>query len=226
MLEERCKAQSGYRFVLADWRMLECAGLQTVREVRRRMGDDLPALLVSAYGWSDIKDRQEGLEIQGFLSKPLFQSTLYDGFSRFLDGRREAEAPESSASADLTGKRVLLAEDNDLNWEIAQAMLEETGVLLERAENGQVCVDKFSASAPGFYDAILMDIQMPVMSGYEAARCIRAMDRPDREVCIIALTADAFAEDVKHCMECGMNYHISKPLNFQKCRAVLQRFLK
>jgi CheY-like chemotaxis protein len=126
---------------------------------------------------------------------------------------------------DLTGRRVLLAEDNELNWEIASELLKSVGLELDWAENGQLCVEKFQASAPGTYDAILMDIRMPVMTGYEATRTIRALDRPDAGLPIIAMTADAFAEDVKKSLDAGMNAHIAKPIDLRELSLLLKRYL-
>ena len=128
---------------------------------------------------------------------------------------------------DLTGRRILLAEDNDLNWEIANELLtEELGLTLEWAENGQICAAKFEQSPVGYYDAILMDIRMPVMTGYQATEAIRAMDRPDAAtVPIIAMTADAFAEDIKRCLDCGMNAHVSKPIDVGEVFRQLQKYL-
>ena len=128
------------------------------------------------------------------------------------------------ADIDLTGRRVLLAEDNDLNWEIAEELLRELGLELEWAENGKICLEKFQASAPGFYDGILMDLRMPVMTGYEATEAIRGLDRADaKTIPIIAMTADAFSEDIQKCLACGMNAHVSKPIDV---REVAQKLLK
>ena len=126
----------------------------------------------------------------------------------------------------LAGRRILLAEDNDLNWEIAEELLGELELTLERAENGEVCVRKFADSAPGWYDAILMDIRMPVMTGYEATRAIRAMDRPDaRTIPIIAMSADAFSEDVQRCLDCGMNAHLAKPIDMDEVARLLAKYI-
>lgn len=121
--------------------------------------------------------------------------------------------------------RILLAEDNELNWEIAEDILTDAGFEVEWAENGQICVDMFSQSEPGYYDAVLMDIRMPVMNGYEAAKALRALDRPDADLPIIAMTADAFSEDIQRCLECGMNEHVAKPIDIQKLMKLLRRYL-
>ena len=138
------------------------------------------------------------------------------------------ESPsESEGQEDFTGRKILVAEDNDLNWEIANELLSGLGMELEWAENGEICVDKFSRSEEGYYDAILMDLRMPVMTGYEAAVAIRKLDRPDAgTIPIIAMTADAFAEDVKRCLDCGMNAHISKPIDVRIVAGKLKKFMK
>ncbi len=127
---------------------------------------------------------------------------------------------------DFTGRHILLAEDNDLNWEIAEALLSTLGMELERAENGQVCVDMFSGSEEGYYEAVLMDIRMPIMTGYEAARAIRALDRSDADVPIIAMTADAFSEDIQKSIDSGMNAHIAKPIDVKEVTKQLIKFMK
>lgn len=124
-----------------------------------------------------------------------------------------------------TGKHILLAEDIDLNWEIANEVLASFRLEVGRAVNGRECVEKFEASETGFYDVILMDIRMPVMNGYDAAKAIRELDRPDKELPIIAMTADAFSNDVQYCLDCGMNAHVAKPLDIKELMRLLQQFL-
>ncbi len=189
------------------------------------MGEAIPILIISAYDWSDIEDEARAAGAQGFISKPLFKSNLYLGLSRYIEGIEEPEEQEE-AKERFVGKRILLAEDNELNWEIAQEILTEAGFEVDWAENGKVCLEKFQASAPGYYDVILMDIRMPVMNGYEAAQAVRALDRPDVDIPIIAMTADAFSEDIQHCLECGMNAHVAKPIDMGKLMFQLQKYLK
>ena len=133
--------------------------------------------------------------------------------------------PKEECHLDWSGKRILLAEDNELNWEVANALLGEFGFSLDWAENGQVCVDKFKESSLGYYDLVLMDIRMPVMNGYEAARTLRSLNRSDSTVPIIAMTADAFSEDIRQCLESGMNAHIAKPLDIKNVLRVIQKFM-
>ena len=126
----------------------------------------------------------------------------------------------------FAGRRILLAEDNDLNWEIAEEILSEAGFELERAENGQVCVEKFSGSEIGYYDIILMDVRMPVMNGYDATKAIRALERADVGLPILAMTADAFSDDIQRCLDCGMNEHIAKPIDVNRLTQILRKYLK
>lgn len=227
MVEMNHREHNDYEIVLLDWKMPGMDGLHTAREMRKHLGKDVPILITSAYDWSDIK--QEAIEagIQGFIAKPLFKSNLFLGLSRYMTVDISAEEAEKEVNAqEFAGKRILLAEDNDLNWEIAEALLAEAGFVLERAENGQVCVEKFRQSETGFYDIILMDIRMPVMDGYEAAKAIRGLERPDVDLPILAMTADAFSDDIQHCLECGMNEHIAKPLDVSRLTRILKKYLK
>ena len=138
------------------------------------------------------------------------------------------ERPEEDAgdqNMDLTGRRVLVAEDNDLNWEVLKELLSDAGLELEWAENGEICFNMFQKSETGYYDAILMDIRMPVMTGYESTEAIRALQRPDAQsIPIIAMTADAFSEDVQRCLDCGMNAHTAKPINLDEVLFLLRRY--
>ena len=132
----------------------------------------------------------------------------------------------SDQSVELSGHRILLAEDNELNWEVAEELLSDLGLEIEWAEDGQICLDKFQKSPEGYYDAILMDIRMPNMNGYEATEAIRALDRGDAvSVPIIAMSADAFSDDIQHCHECGMNAHIAKPIDIAEVSRLLKRYL-
>lgn len=225
LVDKHHKAHDDYQVVLLDWKMPGMDGLETTKEIRRRVGEAIPILIISAYDWSDIEDEARAAGAQGFISKPLFKSNLYLGLSRYIEGIEEPEEQEE-AKERFVGKRILLAEDNELNWEIAQEILTEAGFEVDWAENGKVCLEKFQASAPGYYDVILMDIRMPVMNGYEAAQAVRALDRPDVDIPIIAMTADAFSEDIQHCLECGMNAHVAKPIDMGKLMFQLQKYLK
>lgn len=226
MVERRHQKRRDYHVVLLDWQMPGMDGIETARALRRRVGKDIPILLISAYDWSDIAEEARAAGISGFLSKPLFKSTLFYGLSRFAEpaSAKADSAPE--LAPDFTGRRLLLAEDSALNWEIARDLLSSYGFALDWAENGRLCVERFQASQADHYDAILMDIRMPVMDGYQAARAIRAMDRPDaKEIPIIAMTADAFSEDIRRAMDSGMSAHIAKPIDIRELLRVLQRCL-
>lgn len=225
MAAARAAEGQGYQAVLLDWKMPGMDGIETARRLRDALGDQLPLLLVSAYDGSEIESEARAAGIRGFLGKPLFRSTLYHGLRRCLaadEPAPESREPEPSA---LEGRRLLVAEDNEINWEIAAELLGDLGFLVEHAEDGCRCVELFEASAPGYYDAILMDLRMPRMNGYEATRAIRASTRPDHSLPIIAMTADAFSEDVQKCLDCGMNAHVAKPLDLRELVRLLQKFL-
>lgn len=227
MVKKRHQEDNDYQIVLLDWKMPDMDGLETMREIRKQVGDNIPILIISAYDWSDIEEEALKAGASGFISKPLFKSNLYLGLSSFMLEKDTEELNQKEKEQSFTGKRILLAEDNDLNWEIAEDILSEAGFELERAENGQICVEKFKNSEVGYYDVILMDIRMPVMSGYDAAKEIRAMkERADVNLPIIAMTADAFSEDIQHSLECGMNEHISKPIDVDRLIQILRKYLK
>ena len=225
MVDEHCRRGDGYHIILLDWKLPGMDGITAAREIRSRCGDETPILLISAYDWDEIQEEAVSAGITGFIAKPLFKSTLFYGLRPFAGSA--APAP-GKKTMDLRGRRVLVAEDNELNWEIANDLLtEELGLTLEWAENGQVCAERFRLSSPGWYDAILMDIRMPVMTGYEATAAIRAMERPDAAtIPIIAMTADAFAEDIKKCLDCGMNAHVAKPIDVGEVYRQLDKFIQ
>ena len=226
MVKAHHEKQDGYEIVLLDWKMPGMDGLETAKEMRKHLGEQVPILIISAYDWSDIEKEALEAGIQGFISKPLFKSNLFLGLSRYMTNNQEEEAKAEARAVDFTGKRILLSEDNDLNWEIAETILSEVGFELERAENGQICVDMFTRSEPGYYDIILMDIRMPVMNGYEAAKAIRALEeRPDVNLPIIAMTADAFSDDIQRCLDCGMNEHVAKPIDMNRLTQILKKYL-
>ena len=225
MVEERHARHDDYQVILLDWKMPGLDGLQMTRAIRKIVGDEIPILIVSAYDWSDIEEEALAAGAHGFISKPLFKSNLYLGLSKFAGGTFVQEE-QVNDTHDFTGKNILLAEDNDLNWEIAEDLLLEVGFKVNRAENGQICVDLFKQSEIGEYDVILMDIRMPVMNGYEAAAAIRALDRPDANLPIIAMTADAFSDDVQHCLDSGMNAHVAKPIDLDKLLVQLEKYIE
>ena len=225
LIDKRHSENNDYHIILLDWKLPGMDGIETARAIRDRLGADIPILLISAYDWGDIEEEAKDAGISGFIPKPLFKSTLYNGLKQFADISeiKETEIQENEIS--FEGKKILIAEDNELNWEIAEALLSGLGMEIEWAQNGQICLDKFSGSPDGYYDAILMDIRMPVMTGYEAASAIRKEDRKDSDIPIIAMTADAFAEDIKKCLDCGMNAHIAKPIDIQELSRVLNKYI-
>lgn len=225
MVKERHNNHNDYQIILMDWKLPEINGIETARRIRSEMGDDIPILLISAYDWSEIEEEARKAGVTGFLAKPLFKSTLFYGLKQYTECT-ELSAEQQTELIDLSGAKILVAEDNELNWEIANELLSsQLGLNMEHAENGQICVDKFKESPEGYYDAILMDIRMPVMTGYEATRAIRRLNRSDSDIPIIAMTADAFAEDVKKCLDCGMNAHIAKPIDTKEVARLLDKYL-
>lgn len=226
MAVKRHNAGNDYQIILLDWKLPGMDGIQVARELRGKLGKEVPILLISAYDWSDFEKEAREAGIDGFISKPLFKSTLYYNLRKYMGVEEDSEKTQERPVT-LSGHRVLLAEDNDLNWEIAQELLSETGLELDWAQDGKICVDMFGKSAEGYYDAILMDIRMPNMTGYEAAKAIRTMDHPAaKTIPIIAMSADAFSEDIQRCLDCGMNAHIAKPIDPVATIRVLEKFLK
>jgi len=224
MVEKHHKARDDYQIILLDWKLPGMDGIRVARQIRRMIDDEMPIILISAYDWSDFEEEAREAGISGFISKPLFKSTLFYGLKKYMD---KVEMPEEDAKdMALAGRHILVAEDNELNWEIVEALLTDLGMELEWAENGQICLEKFQQSKEGYYDAILMDIRMPVMNGYEATRAIRSLERTDaQQIPIIAMTADAFAEDIKRCLDCGMTAHTSKPINLDEVIGLLKKYI-
>jgi len=225
MVEASHDNQKDYDFILIDWKMPGMDGIQTMHEIRKRWKQEIPMFLISAYDWSDVEEQVDVSVIDGFIPKPLFKSTLFEKLVQYMEGHTGRKKHEEENKVVFSGKRILLAEDIDINWEVACGILEPTGLKFERAVNGKDCVEKFEKSEIGYYDAILMDVRMPVMNGYDATRAIRKLDRPDKDLPIVAMTADAFSDDVQVCLDCGMNGHLSKPIDVRECTRVLQKFL-
>lgn len=218
------KEHKDYHVILLDWKLPDMDGIQTARELRQQLGNDVPILLMSAYDWTEIEDEARAAGISGFLMKPLFRSTLFYGLKPYMGAEDDKPAAEENKLT-FTNKRILVAEDNELNWEIAKELLSDLGLELDWAENGEVCADLFQNSEPGYYDAILMDIRMPIMDGYETTDTIRAMDRPDAGLPIIAMTADAYSDDIQRCLSHGMNAHVAKPIDIDEVARILKRYL-
>ena len=215
MIRHRMEAGGKYDVVIVDWKMAGMDGIETVRRIRSEIGEIVPIILISAYDWSDIEEEAKAAGASGFISKPLFRSTLYEKISELLGVEAKALEPEEDYS-DIAGMNILIAEDNDINWEIINAMLSMFGITSERAKDGRICVDMMREAEDGKYSLIFMDIQMPVMNGLEATRTIRQMDGEwASSIPIIAMTADAFSENVTECLQAGMNGHIAKPIDIK-----------
>lgn len=218
-----------YFACIIDWKMPDMDGISVTREIRRKVGADVPIIIISAYDWSDIEQEARAAGANAFISKPLFRSRLAKIFQTILGEEERKESSlyfEDLESIDLTGHRALLVEDNELNTEIAVEILNMTGLTVECASDGMEAVDKITECADGYYDIIFMDIQMPKMNGYDAARAIRAMDRNYcKRIPIIAMTANAFAEDVLAAKTVGMNEHIAKPLDMKVLVKSLKKWI-
>ena len=215
-----------YKAFIIDWLMPDMNGVEVVRRIRGEIGDDTPIIILTAYDWSEIEKEAREAGVTAFCAKPLFISELYDILNESVQAEPLKETALGEEITNFVGKRILIVEDNDLNREIAATILQELDVVTEEAENGKVALELIKRSKPGYYSMILMDIQMPVMDGYEATRAIRALDVPDAAtIPIIAVSANAFAEDKQKSAEAGMNEHIAKPFNKVKLEEVLGRYL-
>ncbi|MDO4183283.1 MAG: response regulator [Coriobacteriia bacterium] len=228
VVEHHAAAQDFFAVVL-DWKMPDMDGVHTARAIRKEVGPDVPIIIISAYDWSEIEQEARAAGVDAFISKPLFKSRLVRVFDSIIN---KGEQPEKAAplqdiqDLDLSGRRILLVEDNELNREIATEILQMTGVEVDHAEDGTVAVDKMTTCEDGYYDLVFMDIQMPRMNGYEATRAIRALDRAyTKRVPIVAMSANAFAQDVEASRNSGMNEHIAKPLDMTALAHVLARWI-
>ena len=203
-----------YHAYIIDWRLPDMNGIEVTRRIRS-LNDDTPIIILTAYDWSDIEVEAKAAGVTAFCSKPMFMSDLRETLMSAL-GQKQTDAAQGllpEKNAGFKGKNILLVEDNELNREIAQEILREYGFRVDTAENGAVAVEKVSTAAPGSYDLVLMDVQMPIMDGYTATRQIRALDDPARATLpILAMTANAFDEDRRNALESGMNGFLSKPI--------------
>ena len=212
MLEVAHTKQTPYNLVLLDWKMPEMDGIEVAREIRKRYDKETTVIILTSFNWDEIMDEAMHIGVDSFLAKPLFASNVIDEFQR-VARRNNLAVYKEKKRADLKGRRILMAEDVLINAEITRQILMMREAEIDHAMNGRAAVDMFAQSDVGHYDAILMDVRMPVMDGLEAAAAIRALDRPDaRTVPIVAMTANAFDEDVQRSLQAGMNAHLSKPV--------------
>ena len=214
---------------IIDWRLPDMNGIEVTRQIRA-LGDDTPIIILTAYDWTDIEVEARAAGVTAFCAKPMFMSDLRETLLTAL-GHQEAKSddvlPVTRDAGSFKNKRLLLVEDNELNREIALEILGEYGFNIDIADNGAVAVEKVAASSPGYYDLILMDVQMPVMNGYEATKAIRALDEPKLAgILILAMTANAFDEDRKAALECGMNGFLSKPIHIEELIETLTQIIK
>ncbi len=225
-INEAAFADTEYFAFLTAEKTKDVEMLSFLPEVRRRMGDDFPIFLLYEGDWKQTEYMYTRAGVDAFIPVPLFCNRLYAGLYAFTGAGRSAQEGVSAQSRNFGGSRILLVEDNELNREIALELLEMTGVSVETAANGQEALDKFESAPPFHYDLILMDIQMPVMNGLDATRALRALERPDAaSIPVVAMTANAFVEDIRNSLDAGMNAHVSKPLDMEVLFACLESFL-
>ena len=227
-IEKGIREMNPYDIVLVDLKMPDMDGIETARQIRKRIGKEITIIVLTSYEFSEIEEEAKAAGVDAFIAKPLFRSRLTATLRQFTSGRKEKTARnylDELSEADYTGKRILLVEDNELNREIAVEILQMTGAEVETAENGKIAVEKVEASPKDLYDLVFMDIQMPVMNGYEATAAIRSLPGEKGKLPIVAMTANAFAEDVQLAKNTGMNGHIAKPLDMNKLNDVLENWL-
>ena len=224
----RHKENNDYFAIIMDIKMPGMDGIEATHWIREIIGPDIPIIILSAYDTGEYEEEAKEAKANGFISKPLYRSKLIQILRRFLaDVKQEDSSPGFSLSdADYSGKRLLLVEDNELNREIAVEIIGSTGITIDTAVNGLEAFEMVERSPIGYYQLILMDIQMPVMDGYEATRRIRTISRRDiPDLPIIAMTANAFSEDVTSALKAGMNFHLAKPIDIKALMNVLERYL-
>ena len=211
---------------IIDWLLPDMNGVEVARRIRKETGEDVPIIVLTAYDWSEIEDEAKEAGVTGFCSKPLFLSELRSCLYSIVNAEEEERLENDSRRVEFSPGHILLAEDNELNQEIAEAILEEAGFTIETAENGQIAVDMLKASEPGYYQLVLMDVQMPVMNGYDATKAIRRLENKElASIPVLAMTANAFEEDKQQALKSGMNGHIAKPIDVDKLFETLSEVL-
>ncbi len=212
-----------YVVVILDWKMPKKDGVQVAREIREKVGSDVPIIILSAYDWSSIEQEAREAGVTDFIAKPMFRSRLLYVMKRVLLGQEKDAKTILKKEEQFAGKRLLLVEDNEMNMEIAYEILTMSGFEVDKAENGKEAVDILMEKEAGRYQAVLMDIQMPVMNGYEATEALRRSGRKDlEELPVFAMTADAFSSDIRKAEAAGMNGHIAKPIDIGKLLDILK----
>ena len=225
MAKVRHARREPYNLILVDWRMPDMDGLETTRQLRAAVGTETPVIILTSYNWDEIVDEAKAAGVDTFAAKPLFAGTVLD---EFREAFKKKNAERARETVNLKCRRVLLAEDITVNAEIMIMVLSMRDIQVDHAENGRIAVEMFEEHEENYYDAVLMDMRMPEMDGLEATRRIRAMNRKDaKTIPIIALTANAFDEDVQRSMQAGLNAHLSKPVEpdvlFETLEGLLQR---
>ena len=225
MVRKAREEEKDYHVILLDWKMPDLNGVETARRIRACVGQEVPILILTSYDWSEVEEEARAAGINAFMPKPFFVSTFWQTLEPPLEQGKSDEPKKDDRKDILDGLHFLVAEDNELNAEILCELLNMGGADWELASNGQEAVDLFGSSEDGHFDMILMDVQMPVMNGYDATRLIRGSGHPQAEtIPIIAMTANAFAEDVKNAIEAGMNDHVAKPVDMDVLRSTLKKY--
>ncbi len=220
-------SENAYSVIIVDWRMPDMNGCDIAESIRKKVKKPTPIILASAYDWTEIEEKMHGKKIDGFISKPLFRSYIYEKLCEALKIEAEKNPVHADGTNDLEGLHILVAEDNELNWEVISELLEMYNITAERAENGRLCIEKLTSEPEGTFDLILMDVQMPEMDGKSATKKIRKLENDYmRNIPIIAMTADAFAEDIASCIDAGMNGHTAKPVDMDVLFHEIQKILK
>ena len=223
--QEAMRQSDPFSVYIIDWKMPDMNGVEVTRRIRKIVGGDAAIIILTAYDWADIEEEAKEAGVNSFCAKPIFLSELHGVLAEPFRNVSEEQKAETQA-VDFAGKKILLAEDNEMNQMIAQAILTEAGLVIEVANNGAEAVKMMEEAPAGTYDIILMDIQMPIMDGYEAARKIRVLaDKAKAEIPIVAVTANAFEEDRKLALEAGMNGHLAKPYDIPKMMETLAQLL-
>ena len=225
LINLRHARREDYNLIVVDWLMPEMDGIELTQKIREILGDETAVIVLTAYDWYEVEEKAIEAGVDTFMSKPLTSANVLYEFRQAFSRKRQGTTERKEI--DLEGRKILVAEDMPVNAEIMMMILEMRGMISDHAENGKIAVEKFAASPPGFYDAVLMDIRMPVMDGLEATAAIRALDHPDaKTVPIIAMTANAFDEDVQRSLKAGMNAHLTKPADPEQLYKALQELIK